>query len=417
MSWVPAFRDLIKDSAVKEEFDRLAKFFKAAKIGVNIGDAEGGLDDGNTILTRPTDDAGGAASGQRWLIGPWLLGPEGNVTNNAVLRPPTITTTQNNYAPIGIDTCVGLELESSAAVTITGIRVAARQRRLLKILNRGNFTITFPHNSSGSIAAHRFGFGAAGESVALPSGRAVWLDYDVGSELWRLFALPPVPFSGLPPSLIDAFPPIRNWWTIRAEPNPSGDAIVGVGITAPGTTGTLASNSQTDSTYVSFTSGAVIGNSAGWFAERRACQPQHDPTLVVYVRTGSTLAAVRIFVGFNNQAAGFSDTDTLTATDSCCFRYSTVASDPGWVGLTNDGVGDATITGLVAAIAVDTNYKLKIRKSGTSVFFSVNDGTEVEATADLPAATATLGVGARLYTQAGVAKAFSFSRAHCLYGT
>jgi hypothetical protein len=66
------------------------------------------------------------------------------------------------------------------------------------------------------------------------------------------------------------------------------------------------------------------------------------------------------------------------------FRYSTAVPDGGWVGYTRNSTGPTqNVTATVANIAADTFYILRIRfvRSGTpTVYFSVNDGTEVSVT-------------------------------------
>ena len=141
------------------------------------------------------------SSGIRWDAGPWHLGPAGNNHHVAVIRPAQITANQNNYNPPGWETAIGMELETDAARTITGIKTFGRQRRISFLLNRGNFNITLPHNSSSSDAVNRFGFGSASENLVIPSGRIVWFQYDVGSEVWRLYSIPAIGWTNLPASL------------------------------------------------------------------------------------------------------------------------------------------------------------------------------------------------------------------------
>lgn len=109
---------------------------------------------------------------------------------------------------------------------------------------------------------------------------------------------------------------------------------------------------------------------------------QHDFDLVFRIVTdASAITALQYWMGVT-------DTDptpsTDTASGSCIWmRYSTTASDPGWVGVTNNG-GTQNVTGLVGAIAADTAYVLRIRKVGGTVYFSVNDGAEVASSTSVP---------------------------------
>lgn len=196
-----ALRDLVRDPAVREELDRIQAAFAGLGSDAVSGDAEKGLDTGLTIQTRSIADDGSTENGVRWLSGPWLLGPDGNVSTRAVVKVQ-VTTSQNNFAPVGIDTAVGLELDATADCTITGIRVATRQRRVLLIVNRSGFTFTFPVNDTGSIAAHRFEFGnSASSPLKLGPGELAWFYYDVTGQRWHLQGLPAVASANMPSAL------------------------------------------------------------------------------------------------------------------------------------------------------------------------------------------------------------------------
>lgn len=121
----------------------------------------------------------------RWLRGPWLADPDGNSTHIAVLRPPQWTGNQNDYQPQGIDTALGMEIETDAARTLTGLHVSARSKRFFLIVNVGNFAITIKHASASSAAVNRFGLPANADLV-LGSAEMAWMFYSVGSQVWRL---------------------------------------------------------------------------------------------------------------------------------------------------------------------------------------------------------------------------------------
>lgn len=193
-----------------------------------------------------------------------------------------------------------------------------------------------------------------------------------------------------------------------------GAAIVAIGAPAAVTGGTLAANNQANSTYSSMTTAAGAGSLAYMqqvvtMLTRRG----HSPVLDMFVRTGAAITDIRIWAGFASVSIANAD-DPLGFW--MAFRYSTVASDPGWVGVTDDGATQ-TVSGKVADIATDTNYRLTIRCAGTSVFFSVDGGSEVEMTANLPATTAEVGVTVGCANVGGVARVLSISRLACRYGT
>lgn len=101
---------------------------------------------------------------------------------------------------------------------------------------------------------------------------------------------------------------------------------------------------------------------------------QHNPTLICYVRTGSSLATIRLFANMNGTGSS-TNSDTMNS-PGVSIRFSTTATDPGWVGVAWDGVTQS-VTTLIKAVAVSTIYKLQITISGngTLATFTVNDDT------------------------------------------
>lgn len=103
-------------------------------------------------------------------------------------------------------------------------------------------------------------------------------------------------------------------------------------------------------------------------------------------RTGADITNVRLWVGLSASAITDSETFATAGNGSIMFRYSTAVPDGGWIGQTcKNGGANHTETATVAAIAANTTYRLRIRylASGT-VFFSVNDGTEISVATNLP---------------------------------
>jgi hypothetical protein len=123
--------------------------------------------------------------GHRWELGPWFLDALGNSSNFAVIRPPTLTANQNDYAPFGHETAVGMDLTSTANRDITGIKATARQKRLLFIGNRGTFIISLIHQSASSLAANQFSIDS-NQDYWLGPNQYIWLYYDTDSEKWRI---------------------------------------------------------------------------------------------------------------------------------------------------------------------------------------------------------------------------------------
>lgn len=413
--WVPAFRDLISDSFVNEEFDRLSAQLKAAFSEHTGVEAETGLDTGATVKTLPSDDAGAAPQpGIRWMEGPWLLNADGDLPGKAVIRPPTILSNQNDYAPLGLDTCIGMGLTSDADRTITGIRVATRQTRLLYILNAGTtYSLTFPSDDTGSLDIHRFGLGTAGDTLVLPPGRVVWFFYDVVAQLWRLFALPAVAFSDLPGQINDTapqFPVDYDWGGAKCY---DGVNAAGIGEPAPSLVGTGSPRSTVYGNFRDLTSAAAGGASAGVDSGGSSLiNYQHNPLVTFLIRTGSDITNVRIYALITNTA--LIDTDDLQGSSAAAqyvgWRFSSVIPDSTWVAVSSDGVAQAVTQLPGFAIATSTINKLRMRTGVGGIYFSINNSAEVLVSARLPASTTQLFWTTRVFTQIASARTLSWSR-------
>lgn len=195
-------------------------------------------------------------------------------------------------------------------------------------------------------------------------------------------------------------PTLKRWAFVQ----PLNGTQLGVGI-ATATPSGAASFTDATGTWERFnssTSGVVctwgFNNIFGW--------PDANITLIARVRTGSDLTNVRIFLGAKTN--DFTNADTLSS-DGITFRYSTVAGDGGWIGV-NKNAGGQSVTGTIAAIAVDTTYILKfvVSGNGTNVAFSVNGGTPVNLTTNIPIGSALTGKIAMI-PQAAVSKTFYVS--------
>lgn len=414
-NWTPPLRDLLKDFITTQTFDSLAAYlraqFEATDAAQTAIQAERGLDD-HTAIAPPSLNPDGidGNSGVRWLRGPWLLNADGNVTGEAVLTA-RLTANVNNFAPLGIEKAIGIEFEANGNYTLSGV-VASRQRRLLFLLNRSAYTITFPHENVASRSVNRFDLGDTGDTLVLRPGKLMWLYYDVQIERWHLFAIPAIAAADLPSALRAAetqFPPDYMWFAARIN----GNSTTWVGIGEDGNAITATSALFKDALYGigrDVTTPAVAGNGVevSSVATQQIC-PQHDPTRTVLIRTGADITNIRIWSVLTS--ANPTDADDMGgAKEYMGFRYSTVAGDPGWVGVTRNAATGQTVSTIVAAIAASTLYKLRTRKSGTSVFFSVNDGDEVEVITNLPPATLGMVWADKWYTQNNAAKTITWFR-------
>lgn len=411
-SYTQQLRAQITDPAVVLELDRIAGVTKALDASVqalgggqtNTGgeqqvpqNAEAGLSTGNQVNTLPVNASGQPDTAVRWLRGPWLLGADGNVPTNATIRPPALTGNVDNYAPIGIDTAIGLELTSTTNVTITGLRSAAVQRRVLFVLNgnpSGGNTITFPHANAGSIAANQFGIGASGETLILPPGRCVWFFYDAFASLWRLFALPAVPSADLPASVQPASGGLahgRTWFAFRvASVNAGGTPIVhGIGCSNPAVDGTAVDNSTANYTYGKFTSAAQGGIRYSG-SPMQAVRIDQNPIIRMRIKTPADLGnGVILWAGVNDHE----DTTALSQ-NALVFRYdpNNPNNDTLWMACSSSvGANPGTTKNATGVgCAINTEYLLQIRVSGASAYFSVNGGAETVVNTTMPDNTTPL---------------------------
>ena len=193
--------------------------------------------------------------------------------------------------------------------------------------------------------------------------------------------------------------------------NTTADAALGLG--SYSRQGTSSIVNQDDGPYTSYTSSATAGGKAGVDGPFNLVERRHNPDLVVVMRTGSNLASARYWIGFIQGAT--QNVDNLSTTSGMLFRYSSVAGDPGWVAVTSNG-SSQTVSGKIADVAASTRYILRIRCSGSSVFFSVNGGPETEMTATLPALTQQLGIAVTVHTNEAVSKTIDINRFYVKFG-
>jgi hypothetical protein len=163
---------------------------------------------------------------------------------------------------------------------------------------------------------------------------------------------------------------------------PAGISAGSASVPAINETATTAEADANGTTTNNNGSGVTVMNALGY--------AEWNPTITVYVRTGTDVSAQRVWVGLfgtSISTAGVYSSDTLgSITAAITFRYSTNAGDTGWVGLCKNGAASQTVSSVVAAVAANTVYKLRIAVTGTSsVSFTVNDGTPQTVAATIPA--------------------------------
>jgi hypothetical protein len=135
-----------------------------------------------------------------------------------------------------------------------------------------------------------------------------------------------------------------------------------------------------------------------------------DPTIYFRFKTGSSIAAaVRFYFGLTDTSVP-SLSDLTNASNFVCFRYSSTAADPGWVGVCCGATGAVQVTAKVADIAASTHYLLRIRftNDGATAGFSVNGSAEVLLSTNLPANTTLMRLFQGLTQTAAQGRAWDF---------
>lgn len=204
-------------------------------------------------------------------------------------------------------------------------------------------------------------------------------------------------------------PPERKSFWINFHNN----AENAVGIAAPTVNGTGSTNNLADSTYNRYQSGAVAGNNGGVVSAAFTYFVQnHKPYFAANIRTHTSVAACRIWVGM--VSAGIGNYDDLGANGilAALFRFSTVAGDTEWMAVTSDGTTQDTNPSGVA-VGVSTPYKLVIRwsPSDSAFHFSINDVEVAATTNNLPGAFGAMGgYICRIETRDSNAKSLAISR-------
>lgn len=187
----------------------------------------------------------------------------------------------------------------------------------------------------------------------------------------------------------------RGRWLICDEAT-----LRGIGCTNPTLGGTVADVSDATGPAIRCRTAASVGAGAGFGqTANNHFRRGWKPVVEWRVRTGPSLASVRVWVLL--ASASLTNSDTM-AGNGIGFRYSTVAGDTGWVGCARDGTTQS-VSAQIAAIAVDTEYLLRMRCDGTSWYLSVDEGSETTISSNVPGDVG-LGWELRVYTQEAVAK-------------
>jgi hypothetical protein len=156
-----------------------------------------------------------------------------------------------------------------------------------------------------------------------------------------------------------------------------------IGYAAGGSSGSVSANSKTSSMYAKLTGLATLNSYTGAASPNAAgglWTDDQDFVADFQIATDVVITNVRFLIGMGNSvnsAPVNADVQSGLGSGGRMFfiRYSDAVPDPGWVGCVWDGTSQQT-TGSLASVAASTEYALRIRKVGTSIFFSVNGGAE-----------------------------------------
>lgn len=200
----------------------------------------------------------------------------------------------------------------------------------------------------------------------------------------------------------------RNSWAVRA----AAATVQTDGIAAPTSTGTPTASNQTDSTYINYATAATAGLSAGQVsATFNLLRRQYNPKISAVIRPVD-LTSMRFWFGFFS-AAPTSVDSIAGATEAAAFRF-TGGTDNYWTPVTKDSSTQTTGSGTVAPVA-NQRALLQIELDNTNgrALFTVDNGTPIVITTNLPAATTELGFALIIFTTANVIRNFLFSRVVC----
>ena len=169
--------------------------------------------------------------------------------------------------------------------------------------------------------------------------------------------------------------------------------------------GTETSVSDATGNYISCASAALLNSDTGVSSAITVTQTQLKPRAFFHIKTGASLATLRIFVGLTSNVATQIAAD-LPATHFAGFRYSPAADGTAfWRTLTNDAGVGGTVNATTTAIAVNTAYTLCVDATDpASIKFLINGVLVNTHATDLPTTSQALGIIAYARTLELVAK-------------
>lgn len=179
--------------------------------------------------------------------------------------------------------------------------------------------------------------------------------------------------------------------------------LTGVGLTTPTVSVTAASNPQTESNYVSFTTGtganAISGYATGAYTATRL---NYAPVFKTRIRTGAAITTTRIWAGLSSAAISGQNPTIASAalgTSYVAVGYSAAVNGGNFVCGSGDGTNH-TGTDMGVTVAINTYYDIVVDYYSVpgSVICAVSTSggtfTSVTKATNIPAGATSLGINA-----------------------
>lgn len=190
MAYALRYREELPPAVVKELDEMVIHYNKLLATSLN---PDGSLKlatpsgTGSSSNTTSISDQIEAIEGHWWKKGPWRFDTDSS--HEAFIVTPIIPAgTYHNYAPQGIASCIGVEINLSGNITLTGVVAPNRAyRRLVVLRNQSStYTVTLKHQNTGSAQLNRFAL-PGNTDIVMSQNQTVWLYYDADNHYWTSF--------------------------------------------------------------------------------------------------------------------------------------------------------------------------------------------------------------------------------------
>lgn len=184
-----------------------------------------------------------------------------------------------------------------------------------------------------------------------------------------------------------------------------------IGHPAISSSGTASNSFEAEGAHTNYTCTATTSSLAGVASSGSSIfQPRANPILTLWMKTGSSIAGMRWYIGFHTGSIyGAADNLAGTGVSGVVLRYSTVAGDSGFRPVTSNGTTQTVGTAL-HTLAISTIYKIQIAIINGVAYFSINDSVPTVVSATMPSSTASCGWSVHLQTQENVAKSVLYRK-------